>query len=88
MNRYFLSRRFRVHLQAQGNTVPFCLQQLAAADTALCSPLLTTDHLHLQPLSHHQAEKIGCIASTAGGIGSFKSHKRPPPQRLPSCRCI
>ncbi len=33
-------------------------------------------------------ERIGCIASTASDIGSFKSHERPPPQRLPSCRCI
>jgi len=50
MNRYFLSRRFRVHQHAEGNAVPFCLQQLAAAETGLCSPLLTTDHLHPQPL--------------------------------------
>ena len=63
MNRYFLSRRFRVHQHAQGNTVPFCLQQLAAAETALCSPLLTTDHLHPQPLISRtgREDRLHCL---------------------------
>ena len=63
MNRYFLSRHFRVHQHAQGNAVPFCFQQLAAAETALCSPLLTTDHFHPQPLMSRtgREDRLHCL---------------------------
>jgi hypothetical protein len=50
MNRYFRSRLFRVQQNAQGNAVPFCLQQPPAAQTALRLPLQATDPAHPQRL--------------------------------------
>jgi hypothetical protein len=37
---------------------------------------------------HKQESKNGALHQPPASIGPFKLHRRPPPQRLPSSRCI
>jgi hypothetical protein len=88
MNRFSPSRSSRVRQHEQGSAVSFGWQRshavVAAVHPALHAPTSINPQRSM-PLT--RVKKSG-VASTAASIGAFKLHKRPPPQRLPSSRCI
>ena len=88
MNRSFPSPHFYVHRHAADNSVLFALQQFHAPEIALRLARQTPDSGHFQHLMARIRDGTETVTSPAGSIGSFKLHKRPPPQRLPSCRRI
>ena len=88
MNRYPPSGSSRVHRHAEQSPASFRLQQPPAAAVAVRPALEGPASVNPQRSMSRTRVQNSAMTHLPASIGPFKLHKRPPPQRLPSSRCI